>query len=235
MYGSRGNFSVFSVDSSKVSQAAISSKSDVYRFSLLEHQLLAVLPIIVTPTTPTYHAEYAEETQWINLAARHVVVLLAKSALCPNLSNSQVSLKAQELYIELIPLLRLAKMTHSDFKDTNEYKKHGREDILEAVNYQESEINAQRETELKNVASANNVALLLASIRNNTVHKRSSVIDGSELAFGAGLPRGRASKLTWRKEGKVFEHDYDLWNDYKHPERCDLRLAQQVKLQEKKK
>jgi hypothetical protein len=179
----------------------------------------------VTPTTPTYHAKYAQETQWINLAARHVVVLLATSAMCPSLTRPQVSVKAQGLYIELIPVLRLAKMTHSDLMDDNEGEKNGRENIRDAVNHWEAEVATQREAEIKKLASADNVALLLADISANKVHKRSSLIDGEELAFGAGLPRGTASKLTWRKEGKLFEHDYDFWNDHKHPGRHERRAA----------
>jgi len=221
-------------NSSQASQNA--APHGIYRFSPLEYRLLEVIPSIVTPTTPTYHAKYAQETQWINLAARYVVVLLAKSALCPSLTQAQVSIKAQGLYIELIPVLRLAKMTHSDLTDVNESgEKNGRVNVFEAVNHREARLVAQREAEVKKLASLDNIALLLEDIHANKVHKRSSLIDAGELAFGAGLPRGSASKLAWKKEGKTFEHDYDLWNDHKHLERRDLRQAQQVQLQESKK
>jgi len=231
--GSEAN-SVYSIDnSSQASQG--SSLHRTYRFGSLEYQLLEVLPSIVTPTTPTYHAKYAQETQWINLAARHVVVLLAKSALCPSLTQAQVSVKAQRLYIELIPLLRLAKMTHSDLADVNDGgETSGRENVLQSVNHWEAQQIAQREAELKRLSTSDSVVLLLEDIQANKVHKRSSIVDAGKLAFGAGLPRGAASKLAWKKEGKTFQHDYDLWNDHKRPERRDLRLMQQVQAQGQK-
>ena len=68
-----------------VTIAPVFDTNGVYRFSLLEYQLLAVVPTIVTLTTPTYHAQHAQETQWINLATR------TSHRVCPALDAGSAS------------------------------------------------------------------------------------------------------------------------------------------------
>lgn len=92
-----------------------------YRFSSIEYQLLSIIPVIVTPNTPAFDKLHTITTQWVNIASRHFVLILAKSDFCPNLMKPQTSTKLQQTYYELMPLLSAAKMTMEDLVDVKLY------------------------------------------------------------------------------------------------------------------
>ena len=207
--GASDDLSAFSSATSDEPAGKSTLPNKPYRFSQLEFQLLRVLPNVITPTTPLFAAEYAKKTQWVNLAARHVVVLLTRSPLCPSLTDAQTSAKAQVIYDELFPLLKLAKMTHSDLVEAHELEtRSGR---------------VQTGRDAAADGEPDDVFTLIQELKANKSRMRGNGGQQNEFAFGVGLPRGTASKLTWNQEGKTFAHAYDTWNDHKHPERKELR------------
>lgn len=96
-------------------------------FSELELEILNKLPDVPTRSSAaSYFKDKAAELsrgtamssasyrEWIPFAARHTVLLLTKAPACPPLTRPQQSKAKQELYIEMLPLLRAANMTMND-------------------------------------------------------------------------------------------------------------------------
>ena len=96
----------------------------VVPFSELELEILSKLPDVPTLSSAAeYFQDQSKEQgstnrasyqEWIPFAARHTVLLLTKAPSCPPLTRPQQSKAKQELYFEMMPLLRAAHMTLSD-------------------------------------------------------------------------------------------------------------------------
>ena len=200
-----------------------------HRFSSLEFQLLTVIPDIITATTPSSGSAHAVNTQWISLAARHTIVMFAKSDQCPNLMKPQISSKLQDTYFELLPILTAAKMTMRDLVDEDMYA-YGRIDNDKAVSAEEwkqveMQLASQQTTTMQmglpdDDEDAAAVELQIQQNghqRSRGKPKRLAILSGNALSFGTGLPRGDSDKLTWNQPDKVpSERTYDLWNDHRY-------------------
>lgn len=93
------------------------SKDD--EFTALELEILNKLPDIPNSACLSYQKNDNNITSmkamdWISFAARHTVLILTKSPSCPPLTRVQRSKAKQDLYIDLLPLLKAASMTLSD-------------------------------------------------------------------------------------------------------------------------
>jgi hypothetical protein len=93
-----------------------SSKDD--EFTALELEILDKLPDIPNSACLNYQKKddipAMKSMDWVSFAARHTVLILTKSPSCPPLTRVQRSKAKQDLYIDLLPLLRAASMTLSD-------------------------------------------------------------------------------------------------------------------------
>ena len=93
-----------------------SSKDD--EFTALELEILDKLPDIPNSACLSYQKKddipAMKSMDWVSFAARHTVLILTKSPSCPPLTRVQRSKAKQDLYIDLLPLLRAASMTLSD-------------------------------------------------------------------------------------------------------------------------
>lgn len=99
------------------SEILLSSKDD--EFTALELEILDKLPDIPNSACLSYQKKEdsipaIKSMDWVSFAARHTVLILTKSPSCPPLTRVQRSKAKQDLYIDLLPLLRAASMTLSD-------------------------------------------------------------------------------------------------------------------------
>ena len=99
------------------SEILLSSKGD--EFTALELEILDKLPDIPNSACLSYQKREdsipaSKSMDWVSFAARHTVLILTKSPSCPPLTRVQRSKAKQDLYIDLLPLLRAASMTLSD-------------------------------------------------------------------------------------------------------------------------
>lgn len=86
-------------------------------FDVKKHGGENFLQELVSKSIDTSHTKSKKEYKlddWLGLAARHAVILLSKSALCPSLTKNQSSKKSQKLYEELLPLLNSASLSYDD-------------------------------------------------------------------------------------------------------------------------
>ena len=88
-------------------------------FTALELEILDKLPDIPNSSCLNYNNRKTTNgavtsMDWISFAARHTVLLLTKSPSCPPLTRVQRSKVKQDLYIDMLPLLKAASMTLSD-------------------------------------------------------------------------------------------------------------------------
>ena len=127
-----------------------SSEDHTYIFSEIEMEILTNLPD--TPTL-TSSADMDEPTgsfsdhsismnsfvphykRWSAYVARHTVLLLTKSPQCPPLTKAQTSKINQDIYTEMIPLLKAAQMTLEDLDvelsgPGNDGRKKGAEKVI---------------------------------------------------------------------------------------------------------
>jgi len=110
------------LDYSKMKTNASSSEilptSRADEFTALELEILDKLPDISNSDCLSYKKDApiptAASMDWVSFAARHTVLILTKSPSCPPLTRVQRSKAKQDLYIDLLPLLKAASMTLSD-------------------------------------------------------------------------------------------------------------------------
>ena len=88
-------------------------------FSEIEKEILKKLPDTPTASNAvdylsTAHKTNASYKDWISFTCRHTILLLNKAPSCPSLTKAQTSVTSQEMYYELLPMLKAANMTLQD-------------------------------------------------------------------------------------------------------------------------
>jgi hypothetical protein len=164
-------------------------------FSEMELDLLKYLPNIPTiascpsPSSPAYR-------DWVTLSARHSVILFSRSSHCPSLTKPQRSISQEMILKQLRPLLVAAEMTYEDLEITTTGPSiDGRITVTPT-------------------ATATGIATDISGTRTGagagagagTMTGTGTGVGGKVLSFGAGVPNGRASSLTWNAYGPVRDY-----------------------------
>lgn len=186
-------------------------------FSELEIEIINKLPDVPTQSSAAvYFKEKAEEQssgkannasasykEWIPFAARHTVLLLTKAPSCPPLTRPQQSKVKQELYFELLPILRAANMTMNDL------------DLGFVGPGKDGRVLTAKTTTLGPSVkpSAADYQPKAAGAKSGGSFGTDSIIMGAKaLPFGTGLPRGApGSMLSWKVQD-VPRNYYKAWN-----------------------
>ena len=178
-------------------------------FSELEIEILSKLPDAPTlSSAATYFREKASESngggamsaasyrEWIPFAARHTVLLLTKSPSCPPLTRPQQSKTKQELYFELLPVLRAANMTMQDLD--LEFTGPGRDGRMMQAHTTTSGTSVKISRTLDN----NNLSEKSSKNAEKTTGsfgKDMALMGGNALPWGVGLPKASpVSSLSWK-------------------------------------
>eukprot|EP01038_Epipyxis_sp_PR26KG_P004416 gene4416-6243_t len=194
-------------------------------FSEIELEILSILPDYPTYFSNADHiirrflnnsnnnANFVYN-DWITFGARHAVILLTKSPSCPPLTKSQTNMQSQNLYFELLPLLKAASMTLNDLDiHLIGADRDGRilSDGIKATGvinkrYQSNRssstaINNNTQSTLANPINQNQMDQLLmkSEIDNNATKLTTAFqsIGGKVLPFGSGLLDASTSSLAW--------------------------------------
>jgi hypothetical protein len=192
-------------------------------FSELEMEILNKLPDVPTRSSAaSYFRDKAEEAsrgqamstasykEWIPFAARHTVLLLTKAPACPPLTRPQHSKVKQELYFEMLPILRAANMTMNDLDLA--FTGPGKDGRM---------LNSRTTTsgtsvKIKNFGSTLGTTSAKADApqvaETGSVGKEMALMGGNALPFGVGLPKAVPdSALSWKVQ-EVPRNYYKGWS-----------------------
>jgi hypothetical protein len=241
------------VPASLLPEEEILSKS--FDLSDLEVDILKKLPDIPTKwskykTYPSdndnvtiYNIEYA---QWISFASRHAIFLFKKCPSCPSLTKLPNTLSQQNLYIDLLPILKAANMTLSDLEITNYGPGIDGRKMKSLVSTLNLDMNSPSKASNTSVnpimarAKSEDERQLLLEIMTDTSQSqnpgdgRSSgyhkskrrkrlesamlFLDGKILPFGEGLIKGNLHQLVWKDNNYGNnEEEMSFRNHYSKP------------------
>lgn len=151
------------------------------------------------------------QKDWISFVARHVVLMLTQAPSCPSLTRQQTSKVGQDLYFEMLPLLKAASMTLQDMGI--QYSGPG-VDGRTAIGTIQSVGTYRILSALDSVAGGKESKDTNSSLMMTTTADK--LFGGFLLPFGAGLPHGGVQTLSWQIE--EVKRDYAKpWNDYLDP------------------
>ena len=68
----------------------------------------------ISSTTSSLNSDIPQYKHWRSYVARHTVLLLTKSPQCPPLTRAQTNKNSQDIYCEMLPLLKAAQMRLND-------------------------------------------------------------------------------------------------------------------------
>jgi hypothetical protein len=96
--------------------------SDRTPFSDLEGDILRVLPDVPTRTDALHivrKGSASSYSDWVSFVGRHTVVLLRRAMNLPSLTRVPSSQTEQQVYLKLLPVLQIAKMSYDDLDIAN--------------------------------------------------------------------------------------------------------------------
>jgi hypothetical protein len=193
-------------------------------FSELELEILDKLPDVPTQSSAaSYFRDKAAEAasgaamtsasykEWIPFAARHTVLLLTKAPACPPLTRPQQSKVKQELYFDLLPILRAANMTMNDLdlaftgpgKDGRML--HSRTKMSGTSVKIRAAAESSQSGKLSGGAGGADKSV-------SSFGKDAALMGGNALPFGVGLPKAvPESTLSWKVQ-EVPRNYYKAWS-----------------------
>lgn len=186
-------------------------------FSELEIEIISKLPDAPTlSSAAVYFKEKAAEQasgkannasasykEWIPFAARHTVLLLTKAPSCPPLTRPQQSKVKQELYFEMLPILRAANMTMNDLDLA--FVGPGRDGRM--LNAKTATLGPTVKPTSMDAPTAPGGAKIGGSFGKDALN-----MGANALPFGTGLPRAApGSVLSWKVQ-EVPRNYAKAWN-----------------------
>jgi hypothetical protein len=215
-----------------------------YELNDLEKEILKKLPDVPTkwsgykifptdnsPPLSPYNIEYAN---WISFATRHVIFLLNKCSSCPALTVLPKNTNQQNIYFDLLPILKAAQMTLSDLDITNygpmiDGRSFNQKTLSKALNLDDShQFQAQPGgltktnsnpaidiDEMSDTTGSFKEVKVYKSKRKKRLEAAMLYLDGKILPFGEGLINGTVNQLVWNKENfnqEAFRNYQKPWN-----------------------
>jgi hypothetical protein len=216
-----------------------------YELNDLEKEILKKLPDVPTkwsgykifptdnsPPLSPYNIEYAN---WISFATRHVIFLLNKCSSCPALTVLPKNTNQQNIYFDLLPILKAAQMTLSDLDITNygpmiDGRSFNQKTLSKALNLDDSHQFQQAPPggltktnsnpaididEMSDTTGSFKEVKAYKSKRKKRLEAAMLYLDAKILPFGEGLINGTVNQLVWNKENfnqETFRNYQKPWN-----------------------